>query len=143
MQVAEEHYTRLGATPDSDQGIAFEADEITLDIPVTGKTVKRSWKLVPLMKPEVIYCCTCKVHVPSYLYDKLLDCVIMQVTKKEVDSFEEGKRIPHCALQVLNLKSARETYLHRVKLLGAKDSFIVIRLSPGASAESNYSQNSG
>ena len=54
MQAADKHYAKLGATLDTDHEIEFEADAITLDIPVAGKTIKRTWKIEPLMRPEVV-----------------------------------------------------------------------------------------
>ena len=53
LQVTERHYTRLNATPGPDQEIAFEADAITLDIPERDGAIRDSWKIVPLMRPQV------------------------------------------------------------------------------------------
>ena len=54
VQAADKRYTKMGATLDSEQEVVFEADEITLDIPLTGKTIKKSWKIVPLIKNKVL-----------------------------------------------------------------------------------------
>ena len=53
LQVVKKHYDGLDAILDSDQEVVFEADEITLDIPSDGRTIKKSWKIVPLIKPKV------------------------------------------------------------------------------------------
>ena len=54
LQRTEEYYGGLNATPGPDQEIVFEADTITLDIPERDGVTRNSWKIVPLMKPQVL-----------------------------------------------------------------------------------------
>ena len=84
-----------------------------------------------------------KLHTPTVLIEKMGDtpllynfcvsaCVgewgayfhvenFLQIEKKEVDNFEEGKRIPSCQL-VATCETGRPTTLrHLVTLSGAKD----------------------
>ena len=55
--------------------------------------------------------------------------MILQVMKKEVDSFKAGKRIPACHLQTIANASTVFTDLHHiVNLNGAKEPFNVFTL---------------
>ena len=47
-----EEYKKEGARPGPDQNIEFEADMITLNIPLKGKTIS-GWKITPLIRPVV------------------------------------------------------------------------------------------
>ena len=59
----------------------------------------------------------------------------MKVIKKNVDSFEPGKRIPSCQLSAEFLSSSRRkvpSLKHHVKLLGAKEPYDSFLIKPPA-----------
>ena len=59
---------------------------------------------------------------------------MFQINKKEVDCFDNGKRIPACPLQAVAQKSIHEVVdlLHSLKLLGTKHlhDYIMLFRSP-------------
>ena len=75
----------------ADQLVEFESEEIKLDVPFEGTTLKEGWKISPLNEPEVrvkIYGVT---TIPRH-YNT------MQITKRYIDRYKPGKMIPYCSL---------------------------------------------
>ena len=56
-----------------------------------------------------------------FIYQILLLLLIEQVMKKEVDSYEKGKRVPVCQLQAIHQVDQISDLLFSVKLEGTKD----------------------
>ena len=102
----------------------FEEDRVYLDIPMDGVSVKGGWMITPLVTPSVCFLIGVHKHT-VYL-------ITPQVSKKQVDNFKPGRRIPSCQLRAEIPTKYREsiptkyresipTLFHRVKLQGAKD----------------------
>ena len=53
FQVVKEDYCRKEALPGPEQLVEFELDQITLNIPPEGITLKEGWKITPLIVPVV------------------------------------------------------------------------------------------
>ena len=109
-------YEKKGAVLGVEQLVEFEEDSITVDIPNEGTTVK-GWKITPLISPVVRYPLKCSNQHPSLAIYNL-----MQVTKKQVDNFREGKLIPYCQLKA-ELSGRRKkipVLNHRILLKGAR-----------------------
>ena len=55
VKAIEDEYSKKGVLPGPHQVVEFEADTISLDIPMEGITIK-GWKITPLMRPVVSSC---------------------------------------------------------------------------------------
>ncbi|XP_064392749.1 ankyrin-2-like isoform X2 [Halichondria panicea] len=101
-----EEYSSKEAILGVDHIVEFEEDRITLDIPMTGAEVSGGWRITPMFHPTV--------------------------TKKHVDQFKPGQRIPHCHLNAeltINDEMSPAKLLHQVKLVGAKFPYNIVTLN--------------
>ena len=104
------------------QLVDFESDEVTLDIPLEGISIK-GWKITPLMRPVVS---SYVGHIHSNVATNFPHWLQPQVTKKQVDNFKEGKVTPCCQLKAefelpeLEVPGRTRTLKHQVTLQGAK-----------------------
>ena len=53
LQSVNKHYQERRAISGPNHEIEFEKDKVSLDIPITGKTVTGGWTIVPLFHPTV------------------------------------------------------------------------------------------
>ena len=59
-----EYYQSKGSESAAGQQIEFEADRISLDIPMTGVvTQNRGWKIIPIFRPVV---CAASLYLKLY-----------------------------------------------------------------------------
>ena len=110
------------------QVVEFEAEAISLDIPMEGKSIK-GWKITPLRYPMVS---SCGHHIHPCIATNFPHWLQPQVTKKQVDNFREGKLTPCCQLlaefETYGEEKKISKLKHRVNLKGAKypnDVFVI------------------
>ena len=126
-KVIGDKYNKEGALPGPHQLVEFESDMITLDIPTKGTTIN-GWKIIPLIRPVVS---SCEYHIHPALQPPSPQPV--QVTKKQVDNFREGKSTPCCQVKakVSDRRKKIPTLIYQISLQGAKYpyNFVTIELS--------------
>lgn len=116
LQVIQQEYTSNGATIGPDLPVEFEYDSISLQLPSEEDILDGGWKIFPLIHPMVG---EPKVVSAFLLFKSLY--LNLQITKKEVDSFNQGRRIPSCQLTAEWTKPSKPSRLvHKVTLKGAK-----------------------
>ena len=98
LQMVQHTYTASGAaTCGHDEGmlVEFESSSISLNLPTEGIILQNGWKILPQFHPAV------KNVINNYikLVIEFAQCLFLQITKAEVDSFKPGKRIPSCRLK--------------------------------------------
>ena len=119
LQVVQQEYTSIGATTGPDLPVEFESDSISLQLPSKREILNGGWRLFPLFYPSVREC----QAVSVFLLFKCLNLNLnLQITKKQVDSFTPGKKIPSCQLVAKWIGQGKPSELsHKVTLMGAKE----------------------
>ena len=122
-----EEYEQKGALKGHIQPIAFQSNDIELDIPMEGVvcTSCEEWTISPLFPPVVGVISQMHVYVINFLFN-------FQVVKKNVDSFEVGKMIPSCQLIAEFLGREASSLKHCVKLVGAEKPYDQFLIKPPA-----------
>ena len=97
-------------------GVEFDDTNISLDIPLSNGIDVNEWKILPLVTPKVsfvlIRCITIKFFV-------------LQLSKKRVDSFKPGRKVPSTKLVATLSESSWDCKVprrsHLTTLKGAKE----------------------
>ena len=63
MQTVEEHYMGKGAEPGPYLEVAFDRDEVALEVEEDGVTLDNGWSLVPLVLPTSVRIWTMSVFL--------------------------------------------------------------------------------